>query len=971
MLTFEGIKQCVVLAKERKKLNSEDVHKYLIGYYVSDNKLDENLIMKYLKQKLTDYMVPSLLIHLNKLPITINGKLDMKALPDRDVNFENNYREPRNDIEKNIQLLFSEILGIESNKIGIQDDFFLLGGDSIVSIQLASKIREKLGYIISIKNIFKYKTIESIYDNVIISQINNEAIQKLIQTEQGLLDGKFDLLPIQKWFLNLNSEIRNHWNLSFMIKIPSIDLEELKIAMKKLVEYHDAFRIKFQRDENNNYYQYYDNIDNSIVEPQVLDLNSINENDLTNVLTNWQSKFNIENGPLYNYAYLYGYNDGSCRLWFSLHHLIIDTVSWRIILDDLKKLYHHDSLPLKGSSYRQWINTINNFENNEKDYWSNIINDMKQNQSIDNILTFDKNIKNIETFSLNEQLTEQLLRECNKTFNTNINDLLLTALGYSLAEITNNHKNYILLEGHGREDIDDTINISRTMGWFTSMYPVCLNIDKNSDFSNNIINNKESLRLIPNKGVLFGKYFGYGSDLPKITFNYSDKNDLTNSWDIVDSNNDINANSYLDIKSFINERKLEYKINSKLNKSLTNKLANELKNKLVNMIDYCLNINRSYLTSSDISHILDQKTLDIIQFKTEIENAFVVNNLQEGFIYYYLKQSQNFDAYIVQNIFEYNTEINSEKLFDSWKQAKKRFSALRSRFSWDDKLIQIIDKYDDKIEFCKLIELDNNSTNDDQDSMIKNIQKEDRLNLYKLDEGNLLRIFLIKKRTNKFVCLFSHHHSILDGWSIDILLNFVNETYLNLINNNQISLQYQDNDNDYKNVQNYLQSCLNTDYEYWNTKIEQIEEKNDLKVFLKNQLVENLNDNKYFKNVKNECLKITNEKYDKLKQLTSKYGLTSNAIFQFIWHKIFSIYSNTKQTIIGTTISGRNIPINNIDKTVGCFINTLPLIVNHSNDDENDSINKIKEFSIVFFWVFCEALLQGFSKFLEVFLFGT
>ena len=102
---------------------------------------------------------------------------------------------------------------------------------------------------------------------------------------------------------------------------------------------------------------------------------------------------------------------------------------------------------------------------------------------------------------------------------------------------------------------------------------------------------------------------------------------------------------------------------------------------------------------------------------------------------------------------------------------------------------------------------------------------------------------------------------------------------------------------------------------------------------------------KYLESYRNiiGSLKITNEKYDKLKQLTSKYGLTSNAIFQFIWHKIFSIYSNTKQTIIGTTISGRNIPINNIDKTVGCFINTLPLIVNHSNDDENDLINKIKE----------------------------
>ncbi len=142
LLTYEGIKQCVVLAKERKKFNSDDILKYLVGYYVSDKKLDEILIIKYLKQKLTDYMVPSLLIHLNRLPITINGKLDMKALPDRDINIEENYKEPRNDIEKSIQSIFSDILGIELNKIGIQDDFFLLGGDSIISIQLVSKIRE-------------------------------------------------------------------------------------------------------------------------------------------------------------------------------------------------------------------------------------------------------------------------------------------------------------------------------------------------------------------------------------------------------------------------------------------------------------------------------------------------------------------------------------------------------------------------------------------------------------------------------------------------------------------------------------------------------------------------------------------------------------------------------------------------------------------------------------------------------------
>jgi acyl carrier protein len=118
-------------------------------------------------------MVPSILIHLDKLPITINGKLDTKALPDRDINVETNYIEPRNELEIKIQKIFSNILGIEKNKISIKDDFFMLGGDSIVSIQLVSKIREILGYTISIKDIFKYKTIELLYDNVILNQLND------------------------------------------------------------------------------------------------------------------------------------------------------------------------------------------------------------------------------------------------------------------------------------------------------------------------------------------------------------------------------------------------------------------------------------------------------------------------------------------------------------------------------------------------------------------------------------------------------------------------------------------------------------------------------------------------------------------------------------------------------------------------------------------------------------------------------
>jgi non-ribosomal peptide synthase protein (TIGR01720 family) len=930
LLEYEGIKQSVVLAKERKKDNDEII-KYLVGYYVSDIKLDELKIMQHLKTKLVEYMVPSILIYLDKLPITINGKLDTKALPDRIINIDNNYIEPRNELEIKIQQIFSTVLGIEQNKISIKDDFFMLGGDSIVSIQLVSKIREILGYTISIKDIFKYKTIELLYDNIIINQQN----KKDIKTEQGLLKGEFDLLPIQKWFLNSeNFENKNYFNQSFMIKVPQLDLDKLKLSMKKLIEHHDSLRLKFKKDLNNKYYQYYD--DNINISLKVIDIKSLDN--LNDLLTELQSNFNIENGPLYNYAYIYGYDDNSCRLWFAFHHLIIDTVSWRIILDDLKKIYNDEKLSNKGTSYRQWIETIYNFNSNEKQYWLDILNDFETNNFSNNLQLFNKNINNYETFSLNEEQTDILLRKCNKTFNTNINDILLTALSYTLSELTNNDKNYILLEGHGREDIDDTIDISKTVGWFTSMFPVCLY--KKDDLSECIIENKENLRLIPNKGVLFGKNNDYNKNLPKISFNYLGQFDnFQNYNDFWVFTNEASGNNALDnIDSYINinfieiDKIIKFKIITNLIDS--NLIFLNFKSNLIKIIIHCDSLKiRSYLTSSDVNYIVNQNFLDNLQSNLEIEIIFNLNNLQEGFIYHYLTTNKIDDTYFNQVLFEFNTSIDSNKLFEAWKMAKRRFSALRSRYYWHDNLIQIIDKQNENIEFFNYIEFNNNLNENQIHLNIQELKAKDRLNFFKLDEGNLLRILLIKVKEKKYVCLISYHHTILDGWSIPILHNFVYENYINLVNNHEIEMIVQDND--FNNVQKYLQ--IKTNYDYWDKKLNEIEDNFDLKIF--NRIN---NENEQLIISKNEIFEIKNDTYFKLKKLNSKYGITPNALFQFIWHKIFSIYSNTKQTIIGTTVSGRNIPVKNIENVVGCFINTLPLIVNHQNNYIN-IVDKIKE----------------------------
>jgi amino acid adenylation domain-containing protein/non-ribosomal peptide synthase protein (TIGR01720 family) len=941
LLEYEGIKQAVVLAKERKKDNNEII-KYLIGYYVSDNKLNEDLLMNHLKQKLTDYMVPSVLIHLDKLPLTVNGKLDTKSLPEKEINIENNYFEPRNEIEFKIQQIFSNILGIEQNKISIKDDFFMLGGDSIVSIQLVSKIRELLDYTISIKDIFKYKTIELLYDNVIINQSN----KKEIKSEQGILKGEFNLLPIQKWFLNSNDfENKNYFNQSFIIKVPKLDINKLKLSIKILIEQHDSFRLKFKKDLNNEYYQYYDeNIDIYLNE---LDINSLKDKDLNDILTEWQSNFDIENGPLYNCAYLYGYDDNSCRLWFAFHHLIIDTVSWRIILDDLKRIYNDEKLSNKCTSYRQWIDTINNYNSiNENEYWSNILNDIiKYNNKIDDNLKklFDKNnINNYESFELNKEQTDILLRKCNKTFNTNINDILLTALSYTLSELTNNDNNYILLEGHGRENIDDTIDISKTIGWFTSMYPVCLY--KKDDLSECLIENKENLRLIPNKGVLFGKYFGYNNNiLPKISFNYLGQFDniqkYNDFWSFTNESSGKNVIDNDDINIDINanciDNIFQCFIKSKIKDNLIKRsFTDNFKINIIKVINHCVSLNRTFMTSSDINYIVDQKTINSLQNKIEIDNIFKTNNLQDGFIYNYLNEKN--DAYFEQFICEYNTNINIEKFLEAWKITKKRFKALRSRFFWENNLVQIIDKYDDKDEyFFSFIELDQSLNDDEKDNIIKNLQIEDRLNLFQLDKGNLFRVKLIKKNKNQFISLLSNHHTLLDGWSFPIIMNFINDIYLKLIKNENYLIN---NDDDFDNIQIYFQSPSNEHYNYWNQKLQEIEEKNDIKIFRNTQPAIS----EVYLEFKNELIEIKDKKYFKLKHFTLTYGLTLNALFQFIWHKIFNIYSNTKQTIIGTTVSGRNVPVKNIESIVGCFINTLPLKVDHQNNNVN-IIDKIKE----------------------------
>ena len=929
----------------------------MVGYYVADKKLNEEAIQNYLSNKLPEYMVPSVLVHIEKLPLTINGKLDRKALPDPEFTSQEHYVAPRNELESKVCQIWAEVLGLAEGKVGIQDDFFRLGGDSIISIQLVSKLRQRLGLTISVKDIFNYRNIERLYDNAIGKELDN-VVKKALRTEQGVLSGELGLLPIQQWFFDNNFRKAEHWNQSFLLRTPKLDIGKLKESIEKLIVHHDSFRLRYKKktaSDGNEYIQYYDDTA-GVIALKILDIRNIGrkegtrefEQQLRGILTEWQSGFNLEEGPLYQIGYIEGYEDGSSRLYFALHHLIVDAVSWRILAEDIRDIYEGKELGTKGSSYRQWVEAVSQYrEDHQKEiaYWENVLVDYNSNSKPLLDLVGGEELKQV-SIGLSQKQTKQLLQESNRTYHTQINDILLTALGYALTEISGKRVNHIVLEGHGREEIDDSIDITRTLGWFTTMYPIRLEV--RAELGDSIKYIKESLRQVPNKGI--GYALNDINDLPRVSFNYLgqfDKGDKEEAglqlWNIIEESSgasvhgDNKDHNIININGLVIDGKLQFSIRTRLGEFTTQRIAKALQGKLEEIISYTTNCDRSYITTSDIGKLLSQPYLDKLQEEREIQDIFLANSLQQGFISHALSHDRNGNDYSIQMIWKYNCKINLKTLKEAWAYTKKKYPAFRLRFAWQEKLIQIVDK-EGYLDW-RLIDL-SAFTPKLQRSKIQEILRQDKLEVFNFDKSGMFRVYIIKETEKSYTCIFSFHHVLFDGWSNPIILDFLHKTYSMLLTNDSVNII---EDSSYYDSQKYLASKQDSDLSFWRKYLQQMQENaninflSDKEPFSPNYLASksNLKQDEKF-------LVISNYEFFNLKKLSQEHGITLNAIFQYFWHKTLSLYCHSSQTVVGTIVSGRDLPIDGIDASIGLFINTLPLLVDHNQLNDLTIIQAIK-----------------------------
>ena len=958
--SYPEIRQSVVLAREHGNGT-----KFLAGYYVADQEIDRDTLHSYLNEYLPEYMVPSVFIFMEEFPLTINGKLDRKALPDPEFSDTNTYVAPQNEREEQLCRIYAEVLGISS--VGIEDDFFRLGGDSISSIQLVNRLRQRMNIHIHVKDVFTHRTVKALYTYSVENSTNSETE---IQSEQGTLQGEVPLLPIQEWFFDhINKGLYpsfHHWNQAFMIKVPSLDKQRLTLSIQKLLEHHDAFSLKYTQKDQNSYGQFYQYSDSEFA----LDCVNLKEltqpSDLDNILNSWQNQFNIFSGPLFHIGYLEGYPDGSARIHFALHHLIVDAVSWRIIINDLQTIYDYlethqekpvsaikvkDILGKKGSSYRQWVNTLRTYENiqpeekkAEKEYWEKLIQNISENNRILASKATEK--RSQLEISFDSILTQKIVREVPVVYGTRINDFLLSALALSLQKVTGTDENYILLEGHGRENISRDLDITNTMGWFTSLYPVCLNA-KGKNNREVLIRVKDYLKQIPNEGIGYGALIGYTQkELPKVSFNYLgqfNSSDNNEEWSFNNENIGIPVapenkdNLLLNINGGIIEGKLQFSIAGNLEEKELQQFTELYKKNVEQLAEEVTLQSRSYLTLSDVDYLVTPEYLNKIQAEKEIEGIYKANSLQQGFIYHALHLGDVDESYRTQLLWDYHGFVNEQKLKEAWACAQAKYPALRIRFDWEEELVQIIDK--EGIIDWRYLDISNLS-GEEQEKYYQDLLLKDRNEGYHLDKGNLFRIYIIKRNENYYNCIFNNHHAILDGWSNPVLLAYVHETYLNLLTNKPVSDKKEDS---YTAAQKYLQNHQLIHKEYWENYLKILEDAEDLSALLKiNKRHINLSEYKYIEKPETLDFNLKGNLYKRIKSLCSTHGITVNALLQYCWHKQLHLYSSAEVTTLGMTVSGRNIPVDGIEQSVGLYINTLPVLLQHHNIPAIESLKELQ-----------------------------
>jgi len=961
LLHCEKVKEAVVIARE-------DVagQKYLCAYIVPIGPPNIEAIKGALLKNLPDYMIPSFFIQLEQIPLTPNGKIDVRALPAPEAVGAAAYEAPTDEIEEILAQTWREVLVFE--KIGAHDNFFEIGGDSIKTILISSKLF-KWGLTVNVHDFFLYPTIRGLAKNI-------KKIEHSIH--QGIVAGKVPLTPIQEWFFEQPIPDRGHFNQSILLsREKGFNEDYIKKVFTKIVSHHDALRMVYKI-ENNAVMQENRGSEGNLFDLVSLPLKSTeNEAVLAEIkeeAERIQRSIDLQNGPLVKLGLFKG--TGSDHLLIVIHHLVTDGVSWRILLEDFEIGYAQAEketgikFQAKSDSFQFWAQKLEEYAGSnsllrEIPYWQAIPGTGIKPLPVDHEIqaeqrAFENN--EIVPMLLDEEKTQQLLTGTNWAYNTEINDILLTALGLAVKQWAGVAKVMLNLEGHGRELIYNDIDISRTIGWFSTQYPVLLDMEKADDISFTVKNTKETLRGIPKKGIGYGvlqyltprgkKESPRFTHAPEILFNYLGRFG-ENSYNIIDRVSEISdprtgasvapsykVNHKIDIEGVTKDGRLHIYIfynRCEYEKETIEKFARLLQTNLEKVIDHCLARQQKEATPSDlgcnkISIVdLERITGDIqnhIGKDMEIQLIYPLSPMQSGMLFHWLKDKQS-PAYFEQTEISFRGDIRPLLFEEALNTIVARYDVLRTIFAYEglvEPLQIVLKERKTHLQYEDISRLNEA----DREKYLEGVREKDRERGFDLFKDHLTRFSLFKTGDLAHVLMWTFHHTLMDGWCLGIIRRELTRIYRLLEKGEPVTAAAALEPTPPPYVE-YIRWLEKQDKEeglrFWEQYLEGYEEPAGLPRMGKAAKNHEYQKAEYHFTIAQELMTGMN-------RLAGEHQATVNTFFQAVWGVLLQKYNNRDDVVFGAIVSGRPEEITGVERMVGLFINMTPIRVkNLENQD--------------------------------------
>jgi amino acid adenylation domain-containing protein/non-ribosomal peptide synthase protein (TIGR01720 family) len=870
----------------------------LLAAFITPREVDVERLKTALAECLPSYMVPSVFVPLRELPRMANGKLDRHALAsfvDGTASAPSAGHRAGTRAELMLCRIWSDVLGVPN--VGIDDNFFALGGDSILAIQVIARARRE-GIRLTVRQFLSHPTLSALAASA------EEA--GIALAEQGPVVGEAPLTPIQRWFVEQASPEPHHDNQAVLLELRERpNVRALEAAIGQLMEHHDALRLRLIGDQQ----QFVAPHGHVPFERVVL-----NNGAFEKAAACVQTSLDLTSGPVFR-AVLFEHPGIPARLLLCAHHLAVDGVSWRILLEDLAAAYESQSsggsavLPPKTTSFKCWAERLFEYAQSkqlhaEAERWLDARFLAACNAPTDPGLEGEAQSV---VASLSSAETQTLLQSVSAAHGARIDDILLAALGKAL-EALKPGQWLVDVEGHGREALFDDVDLSRTVGWFTTIYPLVL--EPNTD----PVMVRDARRNLRHGGIDYGvlRHLAGRSELrairADICFNYLGQFDqaLSNGGPFKRAGQALGA-----FRSPRARRSHALEVNALVS-------------------DGCFSVTFTHVEAQHSHAVIERLAAAFLEALREltrtpllnrdaaVEDAYPLTSMQEGMLFHTLLERG--DAYVEQLSWKI-TRFNVYAFQQAWDALIARHAILRSAILLQDgQQMQAV--YRDARPMWDLIDLREFSI-EEKRRRVEDILRTDRAREFELERAPLLRFSLLRTAEDEHIFIFSHHHILFDGWSLPLLLDELLVLYKAALDGVSAELP------PVAPFRNYVEWVARQDPTGWRdffsealrgfscaTKLP-LPFENDAA-----ELGEILDDN-YARKMRG----LDSSTSAALDAFARCHALTQATLFRAAWALVLARYSGENDVIFGSVTSGRNPDLSGAETMVGLLINTLPLRV--------------------------------------------